>query len=368
MSTSYPIDQKQSASILIVGAGVFGLTTALELSRRGFTNIKVFDRALPPVFDGSSVDISRVMRVDYADQVYADMAAEAQAEWSSTWSSWYHRAGFLTLSDTPNHSYIEKAKSILLAKEQPFTTLSGLQSFTHLKKSDLPGYSSKTSGYLNPNAGWVDAAGSIGHLAQLCSQNGVSFVTGTEGTVISLNADGDKVLGVRVAPGKDIFADFVILSAGAWSRRLVDLGSSIATGQPVGFIQLTAEEAAEIKDMPITINYSDGVFCFPPTPDTHILKVVRHGHGYETTYTSDTTTKSVSSPPLQSRMSPAHFIPEDANGALRNGLARMLPQFAQRPWLRTRLCWYFDRSGGDFLIDFHPQMKNLFLATAGCGQ
>jgi sarcosine oxidase/L-pipecolate oxidase len=272
------------------------------------------------------------------------------------------------LSDTPNHPYIEKAKNILLAKKQPFTTLSGQQSFAQQRKSDLPGYNRNASGYLNSNAGWVDAAGSIAHLAQLCSQSGVSFVTGAEGTVVSLNTDGEKVMGVRVESGLDIFADFVILSAGAWSRRLVDLGSSVATGQPVGYIQLTAEEAETIRNMPITINYSDGVFCFPPTPYTNLLKVVRHGHGYETAYACDISMKSVSSPPLHGKRSPAHFIPEDANEALRSGLARMLPQFAQKPWLRTRLCWYFDRPGGDFLIDFHPQMKNLLLATAGCGQ
>lgn len=35
--------------IVIVGAGVFGLSTAYELSQRGFKNIIVLDRHVPPV-------------------------------------------------------------------------------------------------------------------------------------------------------------------------------------------------------------------------------------------------------------------------------------------------------------------------------
>lgn len=40
--------------VVIVGAGVFGLTTALELHSKGYTDITVLDRTLPPVRDSSS--------------------------------------------------------------------------------------------------------------------------------------------------------------------------------------------------------------------------------------------------------------------------------------------------------------------------
>jgi sarcosine oxidase/L-pipecolate oxidase len=34
----------KSAPIVIVGAGVFGLSTALHLAERGYTNVKVLDK------------------------------------------------------------------------------------------------------------------------------------------------------------------------------------------------------------------------------------------------------------------------------------------------------------------------------------
>ena len=39
----------KNSRIIIVGAGVFGLSTAYELGKRGFRNTIVLDRHVPPV-------------------------------------------------------------------------------------------------------------------------------------------------------------------------------------------------------------------------------------------------------------------------------------------------------------------------------
>lgn len=41
MASSLP----KNASILIIGAGVFGLSTALHLGQRGYTNVTVIDKS-----------------------------------------------------------------------------------------------------------------------------------------------------------------------------------------------------------------------------------------------------------------------------------------------------------------------------------
>src|ERR1700712_2205203 len=71
-------------SILILGSGVFGLSTALALSTRPsfkHTTITVLDRSPFPSPDGSSVDTSRIIRADYSDPAYASLAASAQEIW-----------------------------------------------------------------------------------------------------------------------------------------------------------------------------------------------------------------------------------------------------------------------------------------------
>lgn len=61
-------DQSQDSvtipsSIIIIGAGVFGLSSALAFaSRHPKTKVTVVDRLTPPVKDGTSVDTTRCIR------------------------------------------------------------------------------------------------------------------------------------------------------------------------------------------------------------------------------------------------------------------------------------------------------------------
>lgn len=91
-------------SVLILGSGVFGLSTAEALSRRAefaHATITVVDRGSGgadegededdkdgarhfPARDAASIDSSRIIRADYADPAYAALADEAQAYWRGT--------------------------------------------------------------------------------------------------------------------------------------------------------------------------------------------------------------------------------------------------------------------------------------------
>ncbi len=65
------------SNIIIVGAGVFGLSTALWLARSGYKNLTVFDRC--PFdknhynpndgCDGASSDINKIYRAGYGSKV-----------------------------------------------------------------------------------------------------------------------------------------------------------------------------------------------------------------------------------------------------------------------------------------------------------
>lgn len=99
--------------LVIVGAGVFGLSTALELRKRSYTNVTVLDRFMPPVPDGSSVDISRIIRMDYSDPLYGRLAREAHALWKSAYKDHFHESGFVMYGDRQSGSpYLEKVKAV----------------------------------------------------------------------------------------------------------------------------------------------------------------------------------------------------------------------------------------------------------------
>jgi sarcosine oxidase/L-pipecolate oxidase len=64
-----------SDSIAIIGSGAFGLSTALELSRKGYTNISVFekDEEIPSRWSAAN-DLNKIMRAEYEDEFYTNLA------------------------------------------------------------------------------------------------------------------------------------------------------------------------------------------------------------------------------------------------------------------------------------------------------
>jgi sarcosine oxidase/L-pipecolate oxidase len=356
--------------ILVIGAGVFGLSTALELSRRGYTNITILDRHTPPVPDGSSVDISRIVRPDYADEFYARMGMEALEGWQRDFSPFFYRSGLLCSQAGTEfgNEYLKEAKSNLekIGAKVDLWPYTGRE--VNERYSGIHGDLSQTSGYCNLDAGWVDAAKSIEYLASLCKKAGVLFLSGESGTVTELitteTGDLKTIKGLRTTDEEVLDADTIVMATGAWTSHLIGAGNRfISTGQPVGYMQLTLKEAYEMRENPVMIDLSTGWFAFPPTPGDNILKMARHGHGFETTHTSDSARYSAPSMASQS-----DYLPVDAEQALRDGLELFLPKFKDRPFLRRRLCWYTDTPKGDFIVDYHPEYSNLFLATGGSGQ
>ena len=52
---------------------------------------------------------------------------------------------------------------------------------------------------------------------------------------------------------------------------------------------------------------------------------------------------------------------------VRSFLARRFPDLAAAPLLETRVCQYENTSNGDFLIDRHPELSNVWLVGGGSG-
>ncbi|WQF88073.1 Putative FAD dependent oxidoreductase, FAD/NAD(P)-binding domain superfamily, MTOX family [Colletotrichum destructivum] len=375
-----------NASIVIVGAGVFGLGLAHELAHvRGYTNVTVLDRYLPPVPDGSSVDSSRIIRTEYADPLYARLAKEALDGWRHEYAPYYHECGFVLLTGRDDTPYTAKVRKERRAQHAAGKSLA--QDFDADKadkaiKQLYPAVQAEIRGLAamhNPEGGWADAGAAMQELARAASRAGVSFVTGKNGTVVGLTYDtsGKRVIGVKLLSEQEMPAAHVVLATGAWTNSLVSgVNRAItASSQPIGFVQLTPEEAAALASTPVMMNMTTGVFCFPPTPGTHVLKLARHGFGYATRISVSVASdgagtakqRVVSSPNLERDNSLSDFLPPDADEALRNGLRQFFPAFADRPWLRRRLCWYTETPTSDFVVSHHPRVDGLFFATGGSG-
>ncbi|EZF11180.1 hypothetical protein H100_07702 [Trichophyton rubrum MR850] len=361
--------------ILIVGGGVFGLSTALALSRRHKGSITLLEAAPAiPNPHGSSVDSSRILRADYANPAYARLAQQALTQWRSTpWGhdGRYNRNGLVLVassSSSGDHTYVRKSYENIKCLSPDAVEL--LPTASDVRRV-VPGYgvaAHVSGGYVNWDSAWSDAESAIRHAKHLLDETGrVTFLSGQAERLIidHSNNNQNQVTGVELSDGNRISADLVVLATGAWTGKLVDLrGRAEATGHPLAYLPLTDEEQRQLNDMPTVLNLSTGMFIIPPRNNE--LKIGRHGYGYRNPVRINHPTAS--SAPVEVSL-PLHgtSVPLEGQLAARAALREMLPALADRPFSKTRVCWYTDTPKGDFIISYHPEIKSLFIATGGSG-
>src|SRR5438874_649124 len=90
---------------IVVGAGIFGITAALEMKARGY-DVAVLDPGPLPHPLAASTDISKVVRMEYgSDEIYMEMVEQAYQGWlqwkEKLGEKLFHDVGVLMLSRTP---------------------------------------------------------------------------------------------------------------------------------------------------------------------------------------------------------------------------------------------------------------------------
>ena len=345
--------------ILIVGAGVFGLSTALSLLNRpkfNETSITILDSAPTlPNPSGSSVDASRIVRADYASAPYSRLAVEAQKLWRDTtphgWGgeNRYHEPGFLLTCDAGQEDYVKAAiatvRTVAVESGMDITQIQELPDKTALCRGSGYDQVSGDKGYLNKSSGWADAEACVNYVLDRTKREGGTRVTVRSGTKVDrlVYADASpksRCTGVQLKDGEIISSDLTVVAAGAWSPCLLNLqGRALATGQALSYIKITEQEQKDMEHRPTVMNLSQGMFIIPPRNQE--LKIARHGFGYRNM-------KHVNidnDPDKENEVSvPAVgiAIPPEGMVACKMALKAWLPHMADRPFYRTRVCWYCD--------------------------
>ncbi len=341
-----------SPRAVVVGAGVFGLSAAVELRSRGW-RVTVLDPGPVPHPDAASTDISKLIRMDYgADRFFgrlAQVAMEGWDRWNAEWS-WqpFHPTGFLILAGEPMAPGGYEYENLALLRELD----APVQAWDGADVSDV--YPAWTAGrypdaYVSLRAGWAESGRVCAELAALGRARGVTFLTGTAD---GLMEKGSRVVGVRLLEGQALAAERVVVSAGSWTPSLLpDMGDVMwATGQPVFHLRVEEPEAWRPPAfLPFCADIArSGWYGFPAQPDG-TLKVAHHGRGRPFQ-------------PGDSRVA----APEQIT-LLREFLRHSLPDLVEAPVVATRTCVYCDTFDGDFWIAQHPDRPGLVVASGGSG-
>lgn len=101
------------SSVLIVGGGVFGTSTAYHLSLRGYDRVTVLDRFDAPSKDSAAADLNKVVRADYPNPLYARLGLEAMSVWKdprSIFAGMYRETGWIMAAHGTTRGWLESAR------------------------------------------------------------------------------------------------------------------------------------------------------------------------------------------------------------------------------------------------------------------
>jgi glycine/D-amino acid oxidase-like deaminating enzyme len=339
-------------SIVIVGAGVFGLTAAWDLALRGW-RVTVLDPGPLPRPAAASTDISKVVRADYGDEIYTAMAETALDGWDRWNARWreplYHQDGFLVLSSAALQRGGFEYDSLTLLQRRGHR-LERLRDDTRTTRFPAWTQDQYPDGYFNPRAGWVESARVVGRLAAEVIAAGVTLLDRTEYRHL-LERNG-RIAGVQTADGHERRADLVLVAAGAWTSALLPHLDEVmwATGQPVVHFHVVDPAAWQAPRFPVwaaDISRS-GWYGFPALNDG-TLKIANHGVGRRVRADD-----------------PRHVLPAE-EARFRAFVREHLPALAEAPITAARLCLYSDTFDGDFWIAHDPGRPGLIVAAGDSG-
>lgn len=260
MATSNP-------SYLIVGAGVFGVSTAYHLIQKyPHASVTLVDR---DAFDAdsrvaASWDWNKAVRADYDDLLYCQLALEAQNVFKTDplWKPYFHQTGIYWVC-RGNYAQDVIRHHEKLGRKGDITALSVSEArrlYNGLFED--ADYTDVKQVLVNKAGGWAAAGDCLLAITRKALDLGVKYVTAE---VASLRIDkGGSCTGIKTTSGGAIEASKVILCTGAYTTKLLELSAAksgnpslragdriLAGGITTGLAPLGEKEYGKYADMPV---------------------------------------------------------------------------------------------------------------------
>lgn len=365
-------------SVLIVGAGIFGTSTAYHLAKayEDPSKIKIIDRTATPPDPAASTDINKIIRADYSSPFYCELAYEALHAWA-TWPElkpFYHRTGWINLSEDGS-DLAERIRKVFQDRGHDPTEDVSLGDVEKRWKGCLSGTDLKgfQNAYWNPEAGWCDASAATASLMKAAQDYGVRYVMGD---VAEICLDESGVRCIRTSSGEEHSADRIVLATGAWTSSLLSpvedhLGltpeecverQASAAGVAVAHFKMSTSEMDQLSDMPVVVYGEEGE-VIPPPASNQLLKYTNSNTFMNTCSTPSG--RKISMPPDRDQ----HIVSERLKLETATAMtSRVMPNFTRGKdvdyW---RICWDAYTPTQDWLLCKHPHssLSNLYFAVGG---
>ena len=350
-----------TARAIIVGAGINGVTAAIELKKRGHEVVLVDPGPLPHPL-AASTDISKAVRAAYgADADYTELAERSIELWRK-WNAelgieLYHEIGFLFVRQRAMQPGDFEYESFKLLEKRGHKVeridSAGL-------RERFPAWNAERypDGFLDLEAGYAESGRVVATLVEKAKTLGVELREGSQ--FAELDQRDDRVQGIVLQDRQrkarsvgHVVGDVVVMAAGAWTPYLLPFAKKFfrATGHPVFHLKPRQPDLFRPERFPIfgADISSTGFYGFPLNRDG-VVKIANHGPGREM-------------PPD----SPKRDVSPEEEDKMREFLSGTFPALADAPIVFTRRCFYCDTHDGNFWIAPDPERAGLIIAAGDCG-
>ena len=335
--------------VIVVGAGCFGAWTAYRLAQSGHA-VTLLDAYGPGNSRASSGGETRVIRMGYGAQ-------EIYTRWSwrslELWKAFIERTGARLFHETG---------VLWLAREQDPLTTSTLATLEHVgvphERLSRPQLDSRWPqidfgagawAIHEPRSGVLMARRAVEAVVREAVREGTRHV---DSIVQPPDVGRGRIDAVTTQSGQTMSAAAFVFACGPWLPKLFPdlLGDRIfATRQEVLYFgPPPGDRRFAPPAMPAWIDFGEEMYGIPDIEGRGFkIALDRHGPPFD--------------PDTGDR------IAGQTVDAVRAYLARRFPALRGAPLVAAEVCQYENSCNGDFLIDRHPQLENVWLVGGGSG-
>jgi len=202
---------------------------------------------------------------------------------------------------------------------------------------------------LEPTSGVLMARRAVAAVVEDAVQRGVTYHCG-----LAMNPrEAGRVEHIFTSQGERIVAGEFVFACGPWLGKVFPdvLGARIfPSRQEVFFFGIPAGDRRFSPPMLPTWLFQEDLVYGMPDIESRGLKIAFDHHGERI------------DPDMQSRL-----VSPGMTEKVRKYVAQRFPALRDAPIVETRVCQYENTSSGDFLIDRHPEMENVWFVGGGSG-
>lgn len=351
------VQPRPAADAVVVGAGTFGMWTALHLRRLG-ARVTVVDAYGAGNSRQTSGGETRGVRTSYGDRPHGRQWAGWARRAIERWIAWdeggrdrllprlFFQTGDLILRDEVNR-YITETRGHWDALGTPYEVLAPAEvryRWPWIRYDDLG------VALYEPGAGVVRARRAIELVARVFEEEGGAFVVDRA----SFGArSGRSLASVRLASGDTLDAGVFVLACGPWFPKVLPALMGRRIRISMGHVFYFAVPAGDTRfSYPHMPSYGvPGCTGWPALPPDHRGFRVRTG----------------GRPPEDPDASDRWIAPE-FHERPRGILERHFPDLVGAPINETRACHYEMSVDQNFIVDTHPDLDNVWLAGGGSAE